>query len=309
MSRCTPYLPLLGPFADGELSPERMLEVEQHIAECPTCLERLRFDAALSSSIRQVAYDAAPVSPAFAERVRAALNAERARETAHATQVGGDVMLPSITTWHGMLPWRGIVPVAAAAAATLVWAASVNDSLHPRGDRYESPRSVEASLTDGVEGLIDEFVRYHAAPTADAVVAAEPELDRLGARASLEPAEEDLVQRFQPELGAPVRAPSLRAYGARWEGGAVVPLHNHHRRAALLRYRIGNQRVSVYLYDSKEYPLRARLEPRVVRDLPVYVGNRRGYSIAAAERGNVGIAATADLDDSETAELVAAAYP
>ena len=53
------------------------------------------------------------------------------------------------------------------------------------------------------------------------------------------------------------------------------------------------------------FPLRARLEPRVVRELPVYVGTRRGYSIAATEQRGVGYAAAGDLDDEETAELVA----
>ena len=52
-------------------------------------------------------------------------------------------------------------------------------------------------------------------------------------------------------------------------------------------------------------PLRARLEPRVVRDMAVYVGTRRGYSIAAAEQRGVGYAAATDLDDAETAELIA----
>jgi hypothetical protein len=41
----------------------------------------------------------------------------------------------------------------------------------------------------------------------------------------------------------------------------------------------------------------------------VYVGHRSGYTIAAAEKRNVGVAAAADLDDYETAELVASVFP
>ena len=52
-------------------------------------------------------------------------------------------------------------------------------------------------------------------------------------------------------------------------------------------------------------PLRATLEPRVVRNLPVYVGSRRGYSIAALEKRGVGYAVATDLNDRESAELVA----
>jgi len=43
----------------------------------------------------------------------------------------------------------------------------------------------------------------------------------------------------------------------------------------------------------------------VVRNLPVYVGSRRGYSIAALEKRGVGYAVATDLDDRESAELVA----
>ena len=50
---------------------------------------------------------------------------------------------------------------------------------------------------------------------------------------------------------------------------------------------------------------RATLEPRVVRNQPVYVGSRRGYSIAAREQRGLGYAVATDLDDRESAELVA----
>jgi hypothetical protein len=258
-----------------------MVEVEQHISLCPACMERVRWNNALRISVRQAAHDAAPVSEEFEQRVRLALAAERAREE--------DVSQERATV--AALPWRTVLPIAAAAAATLVWAASVNEPSH---SQYTSGESVQPKMADGVEGLIEEFVRYHASA---------PE------NTSNDVAEDAFVKNFQPELGEPVPAPSLRKYGARWEGGAVVPVRNHENRAALMRYRFGDQRITVYLYDSSKYPLRARLEPRIVRDRPVYVGQRGGYSIAAAERKHVGIAAAADLDDYETAELVAAAFP
>jgi anti-sigma factor RsiW len=281
MSHCHSFVPLLEPFVDGELSPERMVEVEQHISMCRACMERVRWDHSLRVSIRQVARQAAPVTEDFERRLRVALAAERARD---------EEALPDAPTGT-VLPWRTVLPVAAAAAATLVWAASTNDGPNAR---YEAPQSVHATVTDGVDGLLDEFIRYHTSA---------PE------NTSSDLAEDALVKNFQPELGEPVPAPSLRKYGARWEGGAVVSVRNHERRAALMRYRLGNQRITVYLYDSSKYPLRARLEPRVIRDRPVYVGQRQGYSIAATEQNHVGIAAATDLDGYETAELVAAAFP
>jgi hypothetical protein len=89
----------------------------------------------------------------------------------------------------------------------------------------------------------------------------------------------------------------------------MIPVSDHKNRAALMRYRLGNRRITVYLYDASKYPLRSRLEPQVVRNRSVFVGQRQGYSIAAAEQKHVGVAATTDLDGYETAELVAAAFP
>jgi len=141
------------------------------------------------------------------------------------------------------------------------------------------------SLASNVDRLLDELVTYHARET-------EPEVRELA-----------LFRQREPEVGLPLRIPTFQEYGARWEGGSVVPLET--QRAASLRYRIGSHRFTIYVYDSNRFPLRARLEPRVVRDQPVYVGTRRGYSIAAAEQRGVGYAAATDLDDLETAELVA----
>ena len=69
---------------------------------------------------------------------------------------------------------------------------------------------------------------------------------------------------------------------------------------------LGDHRITIYVYDSSQFPLRARLEPRVVGNVPVYVGTRRGYSIAATEHRGVGYALASDLPDPESAELVAA---
>jgi len=79
-------------------------------------------------------------------------------------------------------------------------------------------------------------------------------------------------------------------------------------RAALFRYRLANRPVTVYVYDARRVPLRAVLEPRVVHNQAVHVGERRGYSIAALERRGVGYAVATDMDGDESAEIVATAY-
>ena len=81
------------------------------------------------------------------------------------------------------------------------------------------------------------------------------------------------------------------------------------RRAALLQYTVeGNHRMTVYVFDPRALAMQAtRLQPRVVRERPVYVGKLRGYSVAAAEKGGVGYALATDFDDDRSAQLVLAA--
>jgi anti-sigma factor RsiW len=139
-----------------------------------------------------------------------------------------------------------------------------------------------------VEQLLDELVDYHAAPPAPQIT------------------EASLVPDLEPEVGVPVHLPELAQYGARWEGGSVVPVRN--QRAAVFRYRLSEHPVTIYVYNSGRVPLRGALEPRVVRDTAVHVGERRGYSIAALEQRGVGYAVATDLDGNESAELVASLH-
>jgi len=287
---------VIEPFIDGELSPDKVLEVEQHLEECRACCERVRFEGAVRTSLRRVVRSAEP-SAAFQARVAAAMAAARNSELpATETPLAYDT-----APRNGMLPWRGIMPLAAVAALALAWAArsdkeqarddhelpSSPGPLHP-GDfaRADSPSNITFA---NVDELLEEFVDHHLqAPTT-------PEIT-----------EASQLTRLEPEVGVPVNVPSLQQYGARWEGAAVVPVRNLH--AASLRYRLGGHRVTLYVYNSTRFPLRAMLEPRVLRNEPIYVGMRRGYSIAAKERRGVGYAVTADLDDRESAELVASIH-
>jgi anti-sigma factor RsiW len=273
-------LPLLEAFADGELAPDKVLEVEQHLAECEVCAERVRFSSALHVSTRRVVQEAAVASPAFIERLQSALDAEHDRQEARTQALEREAR-------GKLLPWRVIVPVAAAASFTLVWAASTGKqntgAISETGYETASIRPDRAGSIANVEQLVDELVKYHSEAPAPEVT------------------QPTMVPGLEPRVGVPVRLPSL--HGAQWEGASVVPMRD--RRAASLRYNLGNHRVTVYVYDSDRFRLRAMLEPRVVRNQPVYVGTRRGYSIAAREQRGVGYAVATDLDDRESAELVA----
>lgn len=278
MSGCRHFVPLLEPFRDGELSPAQVVEVEQHLTECEVCTERVRLGQALRASLKQVVRAEAPVTVAFEDRIRAALQAERARE---------ERVDPEREAPLRMLSWRSIVPIASAAAVVMVYAASANKrgpdtSPVKAGDLYSlAPQSVEQ--------LLEDLVRNHERSSA-------PEIT-----------EQALLPQLEPEVGVPIRLPKFEQYGARWEGVSVVPVSN--QTAASLRYRIAGHKLTVYVYDASRFPVRTKLKERRVRDEPVYVGSRHGVSIAATERRNrVGYAVATDLNNDESAELVASIH-
>ena len=275
-SSCRQIVPLLEAFGDEELAPEMQLEVEQHLVDCTTCSERIRLNHALHLSLRSAVRNSAPVMPAFEERIAAALRAEAAREEAV------DGVVEREAQHHHMLSWRTVVPVAAAAAATLVWAASTSNQ------QAQSRDKTPYTQAENADQLLEELVDHH-------VNASGPQVT--------EPA---LLSQLEPEVGVPLSLPSLKDYGARWEGGSVVPVSNQH--AASLRYMMGGHHVTLYVYNSSRMPIETRLKQRVVRNESVYVGSRRGVSIAATEHRGVGYAIAADLNDDESAELVAAVY-
>lgn len=284
MSSCRRSAALLEPFVDGELPADKVVEVEQHLSDCDCCRERMRLSHAVRTSLRAATSEDRQLSDEFSERVMRALAAERERQEASS----------AASRWDSRgrpLAWRFIVPVAAAASVTLFWGATSYDDASSSSSPHAERASLATStpgVTATVDELIDELVSYHASSPSPDVI------------------EPSLVGKLEPQVGVPVRAPSLQRYGLRWEGASVVPVRRQSQRAASLRYTFDGHRVTLYVYNSSQFPLRATLEPRVVRNMPVYVGSRRGYSIAAVEKRGVGYAVATDLDDRESAELVVA---
>jgi anti-sigma factor RsiW len=273
---CRHFVALLEPFRDGELSPSQVMDVEEHLSECERCTERVRLGEAMRTSLKEMVRADAPVSSAFEDRIRLALTAERERE---------ERMDPEHDAQIRMLSWRSIMPIAAAAAVVMVWAASANNRT---SDKVSSHADI-ASTPASVEKLLEDLVSNHQH-------SAGPQFT-----------EQSLLPQLEPEVGVPVRLPNFKSYGASWEGVSVVPVSN--QRAASLRYRIAGHKLTVYIYDASRMPVRSTLQQRVVRDEQVYVGSRHGVSIAATERNNgVGYAIATDLNKDESAELVASIY-
>jgi anti-sigma factor RsiW len=309
MSTCRQVASLLEPYTDGELLPERVVEVEQHVENCPRCSARVKLDRSIRLSVRKAVYEAAPPSTAFLARLGAALEAERKREAEAAAEREAQ------TTRGRALTWRSIAPLAAAAAVVTVWAASTRQEA-ARAAAPSAVPQVTAGVAEPVnlDQVLDDLVDYHLNPAKPVVT---------------EPAQ---LEQLDPEVGVPVRLPRLAEYGARWEGASVIPISVTRpalqpgpigspstvesqgvvpvrgRRVALLRYHLSGHRMTLYVYDAAKMPLERRLQARVVRNEPVYVGYKRGFSIAATERRGVGYAVATDLDDHESAEIVASLH-
>jgi hypothetical protein len=183
-----------------------------------------------------------------------------------------------------LVGWKYAAALAAAATVVLSVAAVKNrDDAAAAGVAHDA--MVESSM--GFDSLLDELVALHANPLP-------PEMTNP----------EELT-RFDPLVGVPVRRPPFQPLGGmRFNGARVHAMRE--RRAALLQYTMeGNHRMTVYVFDPRAVAMQAtQLQPRVVRERPVYVGKLRGYSVAAAERGGVGYALATDLGDDRSAQLV-----
>jgi hypothetical protein len=160
-----------------------------------------------------------------------------------------------------------------------------------------APGKAKESTLDTV---LDELVALHANP--------------------LPPEEEnpEKLARLEPYVGVPVQRSALQLLrrneriGASpsFDGARLYMVENSHNTAAL-HYKVKGHRLTVYVFDASVIKMRqTRLRPRIVREVParespVYVGEMRGFSIAASERSGVGYALASDLDEDNNVQMVA----
>jgi anti-sigma factor RsiW len=294
---------LLGAHLDGQLDPVKTLEVEEHLAACEVCRERLALDRALRGSLKKAVRRTAPDE--LRARMLAALAGEAARQAAR--DAGADEELPEATgesaldasagraASAGHRPsmlrhWRTLLPVASAAALVMAWgAASKQPVVNGLADTM-----VPAGLSDD---LLRDFVAQHSRPVP--------------------PEQQDpkQVRQFERYVGVPVHVrQQIEQNGggsARFVGGRLVPVHGGER-AAMLQYEMqqpngGVQRVTLFVYDPRKVQIGgSHLAPRAVGTSEVRVGQTDGYSVAITQRGGVGYAMASDLDPESSANLVAA---
>jgi anti-sigma factor RsiW len=272
--KCCEARAYLEAYADSELATDRALDVEAHLSDCGACQAEL----SLSRTVCQLTRSAcacAPMPAEFEARLR-----EKVREEGLDREHQNLATLP--------LSWSAITPLAAAAAAAFWFNFSTNRPA-VLGNGEETAADVMNAAT-GPEQLVEALVQHH----THSQIHRPRFIDTMA------------VSNLEPTLGLPIHPPDLARYGAHFEGASIVNVRSTH--AASLHYTVGNHRFTLYVYDPDELPLRTLrdLEPRVVGDRAVFVGQRRGYSIAACESQGVGYAVAADLSDDESAELVAA---
>lgn len=268
---CALFSPQISSYVDGELDPGHNVDVEAHAIRCTTCTERIKFLQTMRASIKRTSSVRAP--DAFRARLAASMMEEKVRVREADREAFGGAKL---------VGWKYAAALAAAATVVLSVAAVKNrENAVTSGVAQASV--VEPSI--GFDSLLDELVALHANPLP-------PE--------TTNPEE---LTRFDPLVGVPVRRPAFQPLGV-FNGARVHAMRE--RRAALLQYTMeGNHRMTVYVFDPRAVVIQAtRLQPRVVRERPVYVGKLRGYSVAAAEKGGVGYALATDLGDDRSAQLV-----
>lgn len=284
-SECALFARLMEPYVDGELDPSHAADMEGHVVDCSLCSERVALVRATRQSLKRTAVHRAP--DALRARIQATMAQERPRSRPDSRH-SDDVQSKS----PGMK-----VLAAFAAAAGVVFAIGLSKSRDPQPEaklgnvREAAPEKTAESTALGIEAMLDDLIALHKHPLP-------PE--------TTNPEE---LQRFEPLVGVPVRRPAFQPpFSARFTGARIHALRE--RRAALLQYTVsGDHRVTVYVFDPRVVPMMRSsvLQPRVVREKPVFVGKRGGYSIAAAERSGVGYALATDLNDAESADLVLAA--
>ena len=279
---CDGFDRFVTPYVDGELDPGHSVEVEMHLTSCASCTDKIAAAHALRLSLKRT-YPRPLASCALRERMEATVAGECAASSVHGSPAS-DRDRPKLVGLR--------YAVLVAAAAGVAFAAGVSRmGAKPAGESVALRASASAETPPVMfDALLDDLVALHARPLP-------PETTNLAE-----------VARFEPIVGIPMRKPSLLPMGSSFQGARVNASAD--RRALLLQYVVaGSHRVTVYVFNPREVPLRpARLHATQAVERPLYVGTLRGYSVAATEdRRGVGYALASDLGDDETTKLMAAA--
>lgn len=279
-SECALFARLMEPYIDGELDPGHAADMEGHVVDCALCSERVALTRATRQSLKRT--HATRVPDALRARVATTIAQERQRSRPARAMEDGPSRL---------IPMKFVAALAAAAGVVFAIGLSRSRVATPTAPNLREEQPSADITAAGVDNMLDDLLALHKHPLPP------------------EETNPEELERFDPLVGVPVRRPAFQPFGARFNGARLHAMRD--RRAVLLQYTVeGEHRVTVYVFDPRALPMSraTSLTRRVVRERPVYVGKRGGYSIAAAERSDgIGYALATDLDDDESTRLVLAA--
>jgi hypothetical protein len=274
------------PYIDGELDPGHAVDMEAHVLGCSACADRVATARETRLLLRRCAERKAPDS--LRSRIGMTIATERSRDAACAAAAENEA------SWRRSRAKYYVGAFAAAAGIVGVWGFSPQTRPAPVSVAANIPN---ASKVANVDDILDDLVDLHARPLPP------------------ETTDPEVLQRWDPFVGVPVRRPAFPQINVNFDGARMHAMRE--RRAALLQYtvegmngrRSEHHRITIYVFDPRAVSIQAtRLRQRVVRERPVYVGTFRGYSIAAAEQRGVGYAFASDLGDDESTQMVMAAF-
>lgn len=298
--------------ADGELEPSRAVEVENHLTQCSPCREELELIRSMRASLRRSCARRGTEDARLRVEKALAVEASGIRDARSMSTVLGDAVVARQIPAASSRASRATMVVVLAAAACFVFfvvararqgevasseaphdeTAAANDDDKPTGEPVNENQVARGSDLDFV---LDQLVALHANP--------------------LPPEEQnpEKLSRLEPYVGVPVQKSAMQMLrrndriGAvpSFDGARLHMVENSHN-AAALHYKVKGHRLTVYVFDARSVQMRhTRLKHRVVREENVWVGQMRGFTVAAAERRGVGYALASDLDEDNNVQMVA----
>lgn len=286
---CSPWVGLLGAHLDGQLDAVTTLAVEEHLAACEPCREKVALDRAIRGSLKKAvktSMDAGARARMLAAMATAAEETSPRGDEARTSEPAPEpIALPAKREPRSALRhWRTMLPLASAAAIAVGWGFAGKQPIATSGHE-------ERQAGFGNDDILRELATVHGRPL------------------SPERTDPKDVRAFERDVGVSVRPPLFKG-NARFLGGRVLPVRHGSERAAMLQYEIVKnndvKRVSVFVYDPRRVQVSGPgLAPRAVGTSEVRVGQAGGYSVAVTQRGEVGYAFASDMDPESSATLAA----
>jgi len=273
-----------GALLDGELDPRTQLQLERHVERCVECQERLDFERAFRTQVRQ-ALSAVEAPTGLRDRIRASMDevdleakgSGKASRPAWDRSMGSPPSSPLVRAVP--LKPRHSVPLAAAAAALLALGGTF--AFAPLGADSGSSEASVASLP-----IFEDVARVHS-----------HELP-----ADVRDADSETVARyFHGKVAFPVRPAQFDRSDVHLVGARLSTVMN--RSAAVLYYTVQGRRLTVVVFESADLPpdvQRVRIDGHDVFYRVVH-----GRTIPIRRLGGLSYAFAGDLDREQLFRLAA----